>query len=321
MKSGKLLFIVVPILAVIAVGVTVILFWPQSETIPDSPFVPAEIRTRSPDAGSRVFLADDRITSAPDQFPTTKGFVEQVTTQGAVLELKGWAPMDTRSKAGGLVVRDPFGFLEPAGEATFTPIERSDVARGYPNEPELLHSGFSLSIPITRSIDQREWLNSLEVYANNPDGTLYRLSRINQIRQSGWTKQSEMFEISLVYSNPPYSRTETRAGYLDVVVQVDDRGTVELQGWAPLNLRSPKSRLCLRLPPKAAPVSIIEYSVVQRPDVAEAHPDKGADLRYSGFKIVLAARGYSDALLKSGAIQVWSIDESGQVSALKTPKR
>jgi hypothetical protein len=241
--------------------------------------------------------------------------------QGAVLELKGWAPMDTRSKAGNLVVRDPFGFLEPAGEATLTPIERSDVATGYPDEPALRHSGFSLSIPLTRSIDQREWLNSLEVYAKNPDGTLYRLSRINQIRQSGWAKNSEMVEISLVYSNPPYAKTETKAGYLDVVVKVDDQGTVELQGWAPLNLRSPKSRLCLRLPPNAAPVSIIEYTVIQRPDVAEAYPDKGADLRYSGFKIVLAARGYSNALLKRGAIQIWSIDGDGQVSALKTPKR
>lgn len=321
MKSGKLLTIIVPILAVIATGIAVVLFWPKTETIPDRSFVPTEIRTRTPDVGSRVFLASDRVPSEPDQIPVTKGFVDHVTLVGGVLEFKGWAPMNTGSTEGRLIIRDPFGFVEPSGDANLTPIERTDVATGHPNEPELLNSGFSLTLPITQSIDHREWLNSLEIYADAPDGTLYRLSRINQIRQSGWAKQSGMVEIALVYSNPPYSKTEKKEGYLDVVVQVDERGTVELQGWAPLNLRSPESRLCLRLPPKAAPVSILEYTVIERPDVAEAHADKGVDLRYSGFKIVLATRGFADALLKDNAIQIWSIDGENQVTALKSPRR
>ena len=127
---------------------------------------PAPVKTKEIPAGSYHLQADGRaIVVKPnhEQIPviskSVTGYIGSATPEGKIISLTGWAAPADLSRPADQVV----AFVgEKAVTAVIPSVERSDVADGY-NKPNLLHSGFAITIPVS-SLDCQAPMQGLQIF-------------------------------------------------------------------------------------------------------------------------------------------------------------
>lgn len=267
-------------------------------------------RAASVPGGGKIAVVGARPALPAGSVPQRAGFFEEVNWDDdeLTLRLKGWAPRDVRAEDVRLILRDPFDRLLPAGPSVFSPWPRPDVAAAHPDEPDLLHSGFTASIPVSNIPDDDVWPETLELYCLDGDNRLVRLTPAWAHGRQSWDRAPDRFEAVLTYRTPDLATPEGTQGSLDVCEPGPDAHTVHLTGWAPFDGGRPESTLIVQLAPRLAPASLLSANMLPRPDVRAAVDPNREELDRCGFELLLRIPGDVDDLRRRGAVRLWAID-------------
>jgi hypothetical protein len=285
-----------------------------SKAEPDAP------RARASLEGARLVVVGAVPQFPATAFPVTGGFFEDARWDEEMHTLlcKGWAPVDVRDETVRFVLRDPHDRLRLVGTPVVTPYERADVAASFPDRPELLHAGFTARIGLENLPPSPRWMETLEFYCLEADGTCHRLTPLLAPERKSWDRAPDRFTIALTYSAPAFTTPDGTAGSLDVCEPLPDH-VAHLTGWAPFDGASPASTLLVQLDPRLAPASIQSATMLPRPDVRAAVDPSRETLDRSGFELYLKFNGTIDDLKQRGALRLWCIDGAGQAVEVGLP--
>lgn len=276
----------------------------------------------APNGTAKIVLAGSVPEIPGSQAAVADGFIDAASWDSAQqrLNVRGWAPLDTRAATSTLIVRDPFGLVTFATPPIVKSEDRPDVAAERAKEPELLHSGFTLGLALVPdSARTPEWEFALEIYALSSSGKFARLTRGGSRPRASWERRADTFSLILVHATPSLPDVAPKKnGNLDFLTPDSAAGTVTIQGWADFDGASPQSALIIQLPPSAAPASILSYRWTPRPDVAQTVDPTRSDLARSGFEIVVSPNGAVDDLRKPGALRLWSVVKGKSPEAVGT---